>query len=76
MRTSYMIYSLFFNFVRKMCKNSKKTCEKRVNNLKKPAMPLISYTDLSAFKIYIHDVGLLRRMTDLDSSIILEKNRN
>ena len=40
-----------------------------------PGMPLISYNDLSAFKIYVNDVGLLRRMTDLDSKIIVEGNK-
>ena len=38
-------------------------------------MPLISYNDLSAFKIYVNDVGLLRRMTNLDSKIVVEDNR-
>ena len=44
-------------------------------NVKKPSMPLISYNDLSAFKIYLSDVGLLRRMTDLDSKIVVEGNK-
>lgn len=41
----------------------------------KNAFPLKAYTDLSAFKIYMNDVGLLRRMSDLDSSIIIEGNK-
>ena len=44
-------------------------------NVKKPSMPLISYNDLSAFKIYVNDVGLLRRMTDLDSKIVVEGDK-
>ena len=44
-------------------------------NLNKCAFPLTSYNDLSAFKIYLLDVGLLRRMTDLDSNIIIEGDR-
>ena len=44
-------------------------------NITKPSMPLISYNDLSAFKIYLNDVGLLRKMTDLDSKIVVEGNK-
>ena len=44
-------------------------------NVKKPSIPLISYNDLSAFKIYVNDVGLLRRMTDLDSKIVVEGDK-
>lgn len=41
----------------------------------KCAFPLKAYNDLSAYKIYMNDVGLLRRMSNLDSSIILEGNK-
>jgi len=41
----------------------------------KCAFPLKAYNDLSAYKIYMMDVGLLRRMSNLDSSIILEGNK-
>lgn len=41
----------------------------------KCAFPLKAYHDLSAFKIYMNDVGLLRRMSNLDSSIILKGNK-
>ena len=41
----------------------------------KCAFPLCAYNDLSAYKIYILDVGLLRQMSKLDSSIILESNK-
>lgn len=41
----------------------------------KCAFPLKAYNDLSAFKIYMLDVGLLRRMSDLDSKIISEGNK-
>ena len=47
----------------------------KVYNVTKPSMPLISYNDLSAFKIYVCDVGLLRKMTNLDSKIIVENNK-
>lgn len=43
-----------------------------VNNC---AFPLKAYTDLSSFKIYMNDVGLLRKMANLDSSIILYGNK-
>mgnify|MGYP004559324805 FL=1 len=41
----------------------------------KCAFPLKAYYDLSAYKIYMNDVGLLRRMSNLDSNIILEENK-
>ncbi len=43
--------------------------------ISKCAFPLKAYNDLSAYKIYMNDVGLLRRMSNLDSSIILEGNK-
>ena len=43
--------------------------------VKKCAFPLKAYYDLSAYKIYMNDVGLLRRMSNLDSRIILEGNK-
>lgn len=47
----------------------------KIYNVTKPSMPLISYTDLSSFKLYLNDIGLLRRMTDLDSKIIAEGDK-
>lgn len=47
----------------------------KIYNITKPSMPLISYNDLSAFKIYLNDVGLLRKKTDLDSKVIIEGNK-
>ncbi len=37
----------------------------------KPAFPVSAYDDLNAFKIYLLDVGLLRRFANLDPSIVL-----
>jgi predicted AAA+ superfamily ATPase len=37
----------------------------------KPSFPVSAYDDLSAFKIYLLDVGLLRRFANLDPSIVL-----
>lgn len=44
-------------------------------NVTKCDFPLKAYNDLSSFKIYMNDIGLLRRMANLDSNIILEKNK-
>lgn len=47
----------------------------KVYQVKKPDFPLKAYHDLSCFKIYMNDVGLLRRMANLDSRIVVEGNR-
>lgn len=47
----------------------------KVYNLKESNLPLKAYNDLSSFKIYLCDVGLLSKMADLDSKIIIEGNR-
>lgn len=41
----------------------------------KPSLPLSAYDDLTAFKIYLLDTGLLRRLSQLDPSAIAEGNR-
>lgn len=41
----------------------------------KTDFPLPAYHDLSSFKIFMNDVGLLRRMARLDSHIIVEGNK-
>ncbi len=41
----------------------------------KPALPLSAYDDLTVFKIYLPDVGLLRRLSLLDAVAIVEGNR-
>ena len=40
-----------------------------------PRLPIAAYDDLSAFKIYLADVGLLRRMSQLSPSTFAEGNR-
>ncbi len=40
-----------------------------------PKLPLSAYDDLSAFKIYLVDVGLLRRLSQLAPSAFAEGNR-
>jgi uncharacterized protein len=47
----------------------------RVSCCSRPSLPLSAYDDLSAFKIYMHDVGLLRRLSKLDPVAIAEGNR-
>lgn len=47
----------------------------KINRCNKPAIPLMAYDDLSAFKIYLLDVGLLRRLAQLDPIAFIENNR-
>ena len=47
----------------------------KIYNVSKPDFPLKAYNDLSSFKIYMNDVGLLRRMANLDSRIVVEGNK-
>lgn len=39
---------------------------------KTPKLPLKAYDDLSVFKLYALDLGLLRRLSDLDARILLQ----
>lgn len=48
---------------------------KKVSRISKPGIPLSAHEDLDAFKIYIGDVGLLRRHAHLASSAFAEENR-
>jgi uncharacterized protein len=47
----------------------------KINRCNKPNLPLVAYDDLSAFKIYPLDVGLLRRLAQLDPNVLIEGNR-
>ena len=47
----------------------------KIFNITKPNFPLNAYTDLSSFKLYMSDVGLLRRKANLDSKIVVEGNK-
>ena len=40
----------------------------------KPSLPLMAYDDLAAFKIYLSDIGLLRRLAKLPPEIILNNS--
>lgn len=44
----------------------------KINRVSKPGMSLIAYQDLSAFKLFLLDVGLLGAMTDLNIKTIIE----
>ena len=48
----------------------------RINNITRPLFPLSAYEDLSAFKLYACDCGLLRRLAKLPSSIIVSTTAN
>lgn len=43
--------------------------------VKKPGMPLISYIDMSSFKLYFLDVGLLAAQGNIDARTLLEGNK-
>ena len=44
----------------------------KVYNVSKYALPLVAYQELSAFKLYFNDVGLLGAMSQLNSRVIVE----
>ena len=48
----------------------------RISNITKPLLPLSAYEDLSAFKLYASDCGLLRRLAKLPASIIVSPTAN
>lgn len=47
----------------------------KIYNVTKADFPLKAFNDLSAFKIYMNDVGLLRKMSNLDSKIVVEGDK-
>ena len=46
----------------------------RPYNVSKPGIPLSAYRDLSAFKVYVMDCGLLRRLARLAPEVVLTGN--
>lgn len=48
---------------------------RKVNRIKKAGIPLAAYMDMPVFKIYIHDVGLLAAMSDLEARTIIDGNK-
>ena len=47
----------------------------KIYRCNKPNLPIAAFDDLSAFKIYLSDVGILRRLSQLDTSAFIEGNR-
>ena len=47
----------------------------KIFNINKASFPLSAYTDLASFKLYMLDVGLLRKKANLDSKIVIEGNK-
>ncbi len=47
----------------------------KVSRIKKPDLPLNGYKDLTAFKLFMVDVGLLSAMSSLDVKTLLDKNK-
>ena len=45
-----------------------------VNRVSHPGMPLASYAEFGAFKLYAHDVGLLGGMSDLPAKCVIDGN--
>lgn len=48
---------------------------RKVRRVGKPGIPLSSYTDGKAYKVFLVDVGLLGAMSELDPRSVLEGNR-
>ena len=48
---------------------------RKTSKITKPNLPLSAYEDLTCFKVYLGDVGLLRRLSRLASSAFSEDNR-
>ena len=46
----------------------------QVCKVEKPFMPLSSYADATSFKLYLCDVGLLRRLARLPAQVVLESS--
>jgi hypothetical protein len=46
----------------------------KCHRISKPEMPLIAFQDLSAFKLFLHDTGLLTAMTGIDIKSLIEGN--
>jgi len=45
------------------------------NRVSKPGMPLIAYQDLSVYKLFLHDVGLLGAMAGLNVRTLIEGDK-
>ncbi len=45
-------------------------------NIKLPEVPLIAFADFDAFKLYMNDVGLLRKMSNITYRGIIDSRNN
>lgn len=48
----------------------------KIENIEKPSFPISAYANHTYFKLYMCDVGLLRRVSNLPTSILLDKTDN
>ena len=48
----------------------------KVVNIEKPYLPVSAYANNTYFKLYMSDVGLLRRVANLPASVLLDKTDN
>ena len=48
----------------------------KVENIEKPNIPLAAYANHTYFKIYLPDIGILRRMANLPASALFDKTDN
>lgn len=46
----------------------------RIFDCEKPSLPLSAYEDVSAFKVYVFDIGLLRIMSNLERTVVMSDN--
>ena len=46
----------------------------KVTKIEKPSVPLSAYADQTFFKLYLSDIGLLRKLANLAAGHILQKN--
>jgi len=47
----------------------------KIHRINKPNLPITSYKDLKAFKLFISDVGLLSCLSGLNSKTLLKRNK-
>ena len=47
----------------------------KINKISKPYLPIRAYEDISAFKLYLLDVGLLGALSNLSAKTIIEEDR-
>jgi len=48
----------------------------KVVNIEKPNIPISSYANHTYFKLYMCDIGILRRVANLPASVIVDKSNN